>query len=57
MDKDQNLEEENRTDNNTSGEAVNPEQPTTPETEAETVNESEAETAAEPELPSKVRIM
>lgn len=56
MDKDQNLEEENTTDNNTSGETVNPEQPTTPETEAETVNESEAE-AAEPELPSKVRIM
>lgn len=55
MDKDQNLEEENTT-NNTSGETVNSEQPTTPETEAETVNESEAE-AAEPELPSKVRIM
>lgn len=53
MDKDQNLEEENAADNTTSGETVNTEQsaPPTPETE------SEAETAAEPELPSKVRVM
>lgn len=55
MDKDQNLEEENAADNTTSGETVNTEQPVTPPPETET--ESNTETAAEPELPSKVRVM
>jgi len=54
VDKDQSLEEENAADNTTSGETVNTEQPATP---PPTETESEAETAAEPELPSKVRVM
>jgi len=55
VDKDQSLEEENAADNTTSGETVNTEQPAPPSPETE--SEAETETAAEPELPSKVRVM